>query len=1081
MPFWSVVVLQVLSFIFLFLFHIAHFEEVYLQIPFIFLEVIVVGLLLFKTEKRFFYLVWQFQVYLLVVFKILFRYQESFGGSFNPTAATTMIGLISFLEIMIIAGIIMKEKAVKAILFTLSSTTSLAVILIIFFIFREGLPAFTENDPVEFVTGSQWVADYEPAIDDEIEITLEIIDYHHDLIIPDQRIYMGTGVPSLVNVTLSNTGSKADTYEIEANGPASLDICLNCTTFYLEPREDTWILLNVTALEKGESILEITADSRNSSNSVTDSITIIGGENGINVWPEKTYLFMSDFGVARTPIWFQNTGKETDTFRITVTYIEGVMRPSVERTGEEWDWDTDSVNITLGSGEILEAMYLPRMLKVKNEAFDLTVTATSLADPSINDTIDIRFEYRDQNYFDIDTRDYKLDAGETLDIPFAVNVSNFKGSNFTIGIKEIEGPLDSFSLTFDRSILITNEDVMKEINLSGDGISEVMLEVSSSDTASIGDNITFTLIVERSGSEPAFSIGPMIVGTILVVIIALIIAVPLGLGAAIFLAEYSPSRLHAILRPIFELLAGIPSIIYGLWGYFTLAPFFRDHINQPVSDTIGVVIPFFRVTSDTPSSEGTLAVAGLVLAIMILPIIITLSEDSIRSVSRNLKEGSLALGTTKWQTIRGVILRKSRSGIISSVILAMGRAIGETMAVVMILRLSTDYPGSIFERAGSMTGTIAQTFGWSFDLDRTRHAVFGIAIILFVMVFALNILVYYVQYGNKNKKNKPHAILTRIIDKILKSKKDIAIKDVKVRQSIYEMRKSIRMVDPKWIYLREYISQGFFIFSAGLIALFLFLVLADVIFTGISSMELSYIYDKEVAGGLADGGFANAIVGSIQLTGLTLLISVPFSLGSAIYVQQYSGEGNIFTRIILFASDTLASTPSIVFGAFGFIFFSIELEFGLSMLSASLTLAIMVIPLLLRSSIEALKSIPREMSDGSLALGASKWQTIWNVILPPAMGGITSGVILSIGRAIGETAAILFTAGYALGFNNSIMSPVATMPNMIYNYYGLTAHAPELENKIYSCAFVLIVLILILNSIARLFQWRSNKMMKGKY
>jgi phosphate transport system permease protein len=606
--------------------------------------------------------------------------------------------------------------------------------------------------------------------------------------------------------------------------------------------------------------------------------------------------------------------------------------------------------------------------------------------------------------------------------------------------------------------------------------------VRTDSNAELGDNITITVRSIRSGSEPAFGIGPFIIGTIIVVIVALIIAVPLGLGAAIFLAEYCPNKLHSILRPLFELLAGIPSIIYGLWGYFTLAPFFRDHINDPVSNTLGKILPFFKITENTPSSEGTVIVAGLVLAIMILPIIITLSEDSIRSVSRNLKEGSLALATTKWQTIRGVIIRKSRSGIISSIVLAMGRAIGETMAVVMILRLATTYPSSIFERAGSMTGAIAITFGWSFDLDRSRHAVFGIAIVLFIMVFVLNIIVYYIQYGNKNKQKTPHARLTNFINKITgKKRKKISLDGKRTHKTILEMRRTYKFTSPKLIYFREYLSKSFFFFSAIIITIFLFLVLSDVIFTGATSMEVHYLYEREIAGGLGGGGFSTAILGSIQLTAFTLLLSVPFSVGAAIYVQQYTGEGNIFTRIILFASDTLASTPSIVFGAFGYIFFSMQLKMGLSLLSASLTLAIMVIPLLLRSSIEALKSIPTEMSDGSLALGASKWQTIWHVILPPSMGGITSGIILSIGRAIGETAAILFTAGYALGYNNSILSSVATMPLMIWNNYGLIAHDPELQNRVYSCAFVLIMLVLILNSIARYFQWRSNKMMKGKY
>jgi phosphate transport system permease protein len=988
--------------------------------------------------------------------------------------------LASFFELIILSGFIFKERSVKPILVVLSSTTSIAVVVIIFFIFREGIPAFYENDPVQFITGSAWTADYEPETDDIVTFTIEIVEYDHEFESPGSKYYIKDGEESNITMVLKNSGNLKDTYQITSDTDSSLEIEKGTFQFELEPGETISFNITLFSENEGHYDMSVFANSMESGKRVNEELTIIAGDYGIDIFPENVELLAADFEVPRMPIFLKNTGRVTDTYQVTVEYPPDIMKPSLTGNVKDWDFDNDMVNITLDAGETLEATFVPRIIVLSPGINKIDLTATSLSDPNVNDTVTIMFEYRDLDFFEVDTFNKNIRSGNFVEIPFNISIYNPRGSNFTFQIMEIEGPVGTYSV-YGEEFLVTETGNKVDINLSEEGKKELVLNVTSLGSASDGDNITVTLELGRSGSEPEYGIGPMIIGTILVVIIALIIAIPLGLGAAIFLAEYCNRRLHSILRPMFELLAGIPSIIYGLWGYFTLAPFFRDNINSPISDTIGRIIPFFSVTENTPTAEGTVIVAGLVLSIMILPIIITLSEDSIRSVSRNLKEGSLALATSKWQTIRGVIIRKSRSGIISSIILAMGRAIGETMAVVMILRLATTYPNSIFERAGSMTGTIAQTFGWSFDLDRSRHAVFGIAIVLFIMVFALNILVYYIQYGTKNKKKTPHGYLTKIVDKILRRKRNISLDGKNIFGTISEMKRSFKMVSPKWIHTKELLSKIFMYFSAGIIGAFLLLVLSDVIFTGISSTEVSYLYEREVAGGLADGGFSNAIVGSIQLTALTLMLSVPFSVGAAIYVQQYSGEGNFFTRIILFASDTLASTPSIVYGAFGFIFFSIELEFGLSVLSAALTLAIMVIPLLLRSSIEALKGIPKEMSDGSLALGASKWQTIWHVILPPSMGGITSGIILSIGRAIGETAAILFTAGYALGYNNSIMSPVATMPNMIYNYYGLTAHAPDLRDKIYSCAFVLIMVVLIMNSIARYFQWRSNRMMKGKY
>ena len=1079
-PFFLIVILQVLSFIILFVLEVGRLEQLYLQAFFIVLQLAAMALVLFRANRRFFYLIWQFQFYIAITFKILFRYEESFGSSFNITAAATLLVLVTFLELIVVAGFIFMERSVKPILATLSTTTSFAVILIIVFIFREGYPAFIENDPIEYITGSDWSPDYWPGDEDTITISLKIVDHDHEMTGLNDRTYMRMGMADSVRMTLKNTGFYQDTYNVKYQSSEQLTVELKQTVYHLDVGEETIIDMNVTVAEHGEFELSIISISTNGSKQVQISTIIVGGNLGVDVWANETLLIVGELDVARAPLHFKNTGIENDSYLITVEYEGEDMMPSVERTGRDWDWDNRSMILDIAPGETVDGMLLPRNFVISYDPIVLNVTARSISDQDIYDTVKILFQYKDIIFFEKEPIDLTVGSGGSLEIPLTVNVSVYKDIHFNIGVKSIKGPVSSFVLS-DNDFAIVSEGEFREIDIREGGRKNLTLTITSESLSKTQDRISIVIVLERAGSEPSFGIGPMIVGTIILVITALAIAIPLGLGTAIFLAEYCPKRLHNILRPMFELLSGIPSIIYGLWGYFTLAPFFRDHVNQPVSDSIGRLIPFLRVTRFTPASEGTLAVAGFVLAIMILPIIITLSEDSIRSVSVNLKEGSLALGTTKWQTIRGTIMRKARSGIVSSVILAMGRAIGETMAVLMILRLAVRYPASIFERGASMTGAIASTFGWSFDLDRTRHAVFGIAIILFLMVFALNMIVYFIQYGKGKKRMKPHIILSRLIDRLLKRMEKVSIPVMHRPKSSVFTKQSYKMTSPRWIYLREYIAISFFIFCAVLIVSSLFFVLSDVFFKGITSMEISYLFEREISGGLGGGGFANAIVGSIQLTGLTLLISIPFSVGAAIYVQQYTGERNIFTRIILFASDTLASTPSIVFGAFGFIFFSIQLEMGLSMLSAGLTLAIMVIPLLLRSSIEALKSIPKEIAEGSLSLGASKWQTIWHVILPPAMGGITSGIILSIGRAIGETAAVLFTAGYALGFNNSIMSPVSTMTNMIYNYYGFTATEPELADKVFSCALVLIMIVLIMNSIARIFQWRSNKTIRGKY
>ncbi|MCK4433336.1 MAG: phosphate ABC transporter permease subunit PstC [Methanomicrobia archaeon] len=211
-----------------------------------------------------------------------------------------------------------------------------------------------------------------------------------------------------------------------------------------------------------------------------------------------------------------------------------------------------------------------------------------------------------------------------------------------------------------------------------------------------------------------------IVGSLSVTFLALFIAVPLGVSCALFLAEIAPKRAESLFRPVIELLAGIPSVVYGMFGLI-------------------VIVRFIKVSFDVPTGETVLA-GGIVLAIMILPIIISISEDAIKSVPRIYKEGSFALGATHWQTMRRVILPTASSGITASIILAMGRAIGETMAVVLILGNVEMIPKSILNPAEALTSVILLEMGEASVGSSHYQALFAIGIILFIIVMILNII-----------------------------------------------------------------------------------------------------------------------------------------------------------------------------------------------------------------------------------------------------------------------------------------------------------------------------------------------------
>jgi phosphate transport system permease protein len=222
------------------------------------------------------------------------------------------------------------------------------------------------------------------------------------------------------------------------------------------------------------------------------------------------------------------------------------------------------------------------------------------------------------------------------------------------------------------------------------------------------------------------------------------------------------------------------------------------------------------------------------------------------------------------------------------------------------------------------------------------------------------------------------------------------------------------------------------------------------------------------------GGIVSTIIGTIYLTALAILVATPLGVGSAIYLTEYTKE-NVFTKIIRFGADCLAGIPSIIFGLFGFILFVIKFGMGWSILSGGLTLAFMILPTIIRTSEEAIKAVPVSYREVSTALGGSKWQTVSKVVLPNALPGILTGVILSIGRCIAETACVIFTAGSSLRLPTSLFDSARTMA---VHFYILTREGISME-RAYGTAVILIISIIFVNFIAYWIMYRFIRRMGG--
>lgn len=259
----------------------------------------------------------------------------------------------------------------------------------------------------------------------------------------------------------------------------------------------------------------------------------------------------------------------------------------------------------------------------------------------------------------------------------------------------------------------------------------------------------------------------------------------------------------------------------------------------------------------------------------------------------------------------------------------------------------------------------------------------------------------------------------------------------------------------------------------GIAVAFLALILIYVITRGIPYINWEFL-TTAYRPGLGSNGIRDIIVGTLAMVGLTLVIAVPIGVLAAIYMGEYAKKGKVLTTI-RFCVESLAGIPSILYGLFGYTFFAIQLAFGFSLLSSALTLAIMVLPVIIRSTEEALFTVPDSYREGSLALGASKLTTLFRVILPSAIPGILSAIILSMGRVMGETAAVYYTAGTMARVPSSVFSSTRSLA---VHLYLLVKEGLE-SGDAFATATILIVIVVGLNALANFIAKRLSRKLTG--
>lgn len=267
-----------------------------------------------------------------------------------------------------------------------------------------------------------------------------------------------------------------------------------------------------------------------------------------------------------------------------------------------------------------------------------------------------------------------------------------------------------------------------------------------------------------------------------------------------------------------------------------------------------------------------------------------------------------------------------------------------------------------------------------------------------------------------------------------------------------------------------------FIWGGGCVTvLILVAIIGYVFFNGYQALSLDFLLTKPQGGLSGEGGISTAIVGTFYLVIVTLVILVPPGIGAAVYLAEYATD-NWFTRIIRYGVETLAGVPSIIFGLFGFAVFVTVLHFNFSILSGALTLVCLLLPTLIRTAEEAIKAIPRDYREAALAMGATKWQTIRHVILPAALPGIVTGIILCVGRAVEETACLYVTMGGSANMPTSLLRSGRTLSLHLF-YLAMETNAFD---KAMATGVVLIATIIIINALTNFLSRRFQAKMSGR-
>lgn len=588
--------------------------------------------------------------------------------------------------------------------------------------------------------------------------------------------------------------------------------------------------------------------------------------------------------------------------------------------------------------------------------------------------------------------------------------------------------------------------------------------------------------------DALFGALPFIYGTLMTSILALIVAVPAAIGIALATVVLLPKKLRGVVGGMINLLAAVPSVIFGLWGVTVLVPFLKPALEW-LADNFGGLSIFGWHPFAGPVTSGSYLISALVLAIMVLPIITAIVREVLLTVPRDQQEAAYALGSTRWEMVRHSMLPWARSGIVGASALGLGRAVGETIAIALLLGNTPGIFTPLVGPGSTLASIIALQTGEASGLQLS--ALTALAVVLFVLAFAINAVARGIVRRSEGGKSSKGGFVSRAVTGISglfdRGGKDAAAesrtvspeatappppppREPAVITGSASLSRSRRV--------RSGLGEGVVWFSLAFGMVPLILVIWQMLYLGLPAISGSFFTELPPTDPSSfSGGISNALMGTLILMGIATIIAAPLGILTALFIRDVAKPGTWSGKVgsaVGFVVDILLGVPSIVVGLI--VYLGVVIVVGhFSAWAGGLALAIIMFPVVVRASDEVLALVPQAQKEAAMALGAPKWRTTMAVVLPAALPGIITGVLLGVARAGGETAPLLFTSLGNQFFSTDLNEPISAIPQLIYQR-TIQVSTPASLQLAWGAALVLVAIIFILNLGGALISRRSRSL-----